>query len=221
MGSRAAHTAVERAYEAIRGGIFSGEHPAGSRLREEELAERIGVSRTPVREALRRLDAEGLVEFLPNRGAHVASWSEDDLREIFGLRALLESFGARLAAERIDRETLAALRELCDAMDRSLAGGDPGRVEHVAELNNRFHQRILAASGSKRLPLLLSSLVEAPLVYQTFRRYSAEQVARSMSHHRELLAALETGDGEWAASVMRSHVLAARNIHPTGDARPR
>jgi DNA-binding transcriptional MocR family regulator len=87
MGSRAAHTAVERAYEAIRGGIFSGDHPAGSRLREEELAERIGVSRTPVREALRRLDAEGLVEFMPNRGAHVASWSEDDLREIFGLRA--------------------------------------------------------------------------------------------------------------------------------------
>ncbi len=219
MGSRGAHTAVERAYEAIRSGIFSGEHPAGSRLREEELAERIGVSRTPVREALRRLDAEGLVEFMPNRGAHVASWSDDDLREIFALRALLESFGARLAAARIDHETLAGLRELCDAMDLALTGEGPDQVERVAELNNQFHQGVLAASGSNRLPLLLSSLVEAPLVYRTFRRYSAEQVARSMSHHRELLAALEIGDGEWAESVMRSHVLAARNIHPTGGGR--
>jgi len=207
---------VERAYEAIRNGIFSGEHPAGGRLREEELAERIGVSRTPVREALRRLDAEGLVEFMPNRGAHVASWSDEDLREIFALRALLEGFGARLAAARIDHETLARLGELCDAMDRALAEGGPDHFERVAELNNRFHQGILAASGSKRLPVLVSSLMEAPLVYRTFRRYSAGQLARSMSHHRELLAALETGDGEWAGSVMRSHVLAARNIHPAG-----
>jgi DNA-binding GntR family transcriptional regulator len=214
MAPRAPHTAVERAYEAIRNGIVSGEHPAGGRLREEELAERIGVSRTPVREALRRLDAEGLVDFMPNRGAHVAAWSDEDVRDIFALRALLESFGARLAAARIDREALAGLRALCDAMDQALAGAAPDHFQRVAELNSRFHQGILAASGSKRLPLLVASLVEAPLMYRTFRRYSSEQVTRSMSHHRELLAALEIGDGEWAESVMRSHVLAARNIHP-------
>jgi DNA-binding GntR family transcriptional regulator len=220
MASSAAQTAVERAYAAIRGGIFSGEHPAGGRLREEDLAERIGVSRTPVREALRRLDAEGLVEFMPNRGAHVASWTDQDLREIFALRALLESFGARLAAARIDQQALAALAELCDGMDRALADRDLGHLERVADLNNRFHQGVLAASGSRRLTMLLSSLVEAPLVYRTFRRYSAEQLARSMAHHRELLAALETGDGEWAESVMRSHVLAARDIFPSAGPQP-
>jgi DNA-binding GntR family transcriptional regulator len=150
-----------------------------------------------------------------------AAWTDQDLRETFALCALLESFGARLAAERIDREALAGLRALCDAMDCALAGDAPDRLERVAELNNQFHQGILVASGSKRLPVLLSALVEAPRVYQTFRRYSAEQVARSMSHHRELLAALEVGDGAWAESVMRSHVLAARNIPPTAEDLPR
>ena len=84
-------SAAEKAYEAIRDGIVGGELPVGGRLREEELAGTIGVSRTPVREALRRLDAEGLVEFSPHRGAQVASWSDQDLDEIFGLRGVLVS----------------------------------------------------------------------------------------------------------------------------------
>ena len=107
-------SAAEKAYEAIRDGIVGGVLPVGGRLREEELAGSIGVSRTPVREALRRLDAEGLVEFSPRRGAQVASWSDQDLDEIFGLRAVLESYGASLAATRIGGDALAELAELAD-----------------------------------------------------------------------------------------------------------
>ena len=183
-------SAAEKAYEAIRAGIVGGELPVGGRLREEELAGTIGVSRTPVREALRRLDAEGLVEFSPHRGAQVASWSDQDLDEIFGLRAVLESYGASLAATRVAPEALA----------------------EVAGLNNRFHGGVLAASGNQRLVGLLSGVVVVSLVRRTFHRYSPEALARSHAHHRELLAALAAGDPEWAASVMRSHVLAARAV---------
>jgi DNA-binding GntR family transcriptional regulator len=201
--------AAEKAYEAIRDGIVGGGFPVGRRLREEELAGSIGVSRTPVREALRRLDAEGLVEFSPHRGAQVASWSDQDLDEIFGLRSVLESYGASLAATRIGPEALAELAGLADGMERA---SGRGQLDEVAELNNRFHAGVLAASGNQRLVGLLSGVVVVSLVRRTFHRYSPEALARSHAHHRELLAALAAGDPEWAASVMRSHVLAARAV---------
>lgn len=200
-------TATERATEAIRTKILTGELEPGARLREEDLAEAIGVSRTPVREALRRLDADGLVEFNANRGAQVASWSEHDIEEIFGLRAVLEGYGARLAATRITPEELAAARQDCAQMDQAASRTD---LDAVAALNQRFHQRVLAASGNSRLVDSLAKLVELPLVHRTFRRYDVEALARSLAHHHELLAALEARDATWAESVMRSHVLAAR-----------
>jgi DNA-binding GntR family transcriptional regulator len=206
--------AAEKAYEVIRDGIVAGAYPVGGRLREEELAGSIGVSRTPVREALRRLDAEGLVEFLPNRGAHVASWSDHDLEEIFGLRAVLESYGAGLAATRVGPADLVLLRDLAAAMEEA---GHHHQLDVVAELNNRFHHTILRAAGNTRLVGLLSGLVQVALVHRTFRRYSPEALARSFAHHRELVAAFEAGDPEWASSVMRSHVLAARAV-PDGSA---
>ena len=92
--------AVDRAYEAVRTGIIAGRYLAGARLTEQEIATAVGVSRTPVREALRRLDAEGLVEFTPNLGAVVTTWSEADSDEVFDLRAMLESYSARRATLR-------------------------------------------------------------------------------------------------------------------------
>jgi DNA-binding GntR family transcriptional regulator len=201
--------AAERAYEVIRDGIVTGDYPVGGRLREEELAGSIGVSRTPVREALRRLDAEGLVEFLPHRGAHVTSWSGSDLDEIFGLRAVLESYGAGLAATRVGPDDLALLHDLAAGMEEA---GRHHQFDAVAELNNRFHHTILRAAGNGRLVALLSGLVQVALVHRTFRRYSPEALARSFAHHRELIAAFGAGDPEWASSVMRSHVLAARAV---------
>ena len=95
--------AVDKAYDAVRSGIIAGRYLAGARLTEQEIATTVGVSRTPVREALRRLDAEGLVEFTPNLGAIVTVWSEADSDEVFDLRAMLESYSAR-------RATLRAIR---------------------------------------------------------------------------------------------------------------
>ncbi len=97
--------AVDRAYDAVRSGIIAGRYLAGARLTEQEIATTVGVSRTPVREALRRLDAEGLVEFTPNLGAIVTVWSDADSDEVFDLRAMLESYSARRATLRASDET--------------------------------------------------------------------------------------------------------------------
>lgn len=203
-------SAAERAYDAIRGGILDGTFELGARLPEEDLAARAGVSRTPVREALRKLAAEGFVTFATNRGAQVASWTDEDLEEIFGLRALLESHGASLAARRIETGHLVALHDLADAMEQAARRGTGPALDRVAELNNRFHRTILEIAGSPRLRALLDTVIVLPLVHRTFHRYTPNALQRSMHHHRELLAAFEAGDGDWAAAVMRTHVLAAR-----------
>ncbi|WP_030175464.1 GntR family transcriptional regulator [Spirillospora albida] len=196
--------AADTAYATLRQMILSGEAAAGSRLGEAELAETLGLSRTPVREALQRLGADGLVEVLPHRGARVVRWSRADLEEIFELRALLEPYAAeRAARRRPDAAVLAELTALCDAMERS---GDPAEI---ARLNSAFHGAVIDASGNRRLPALLTSVMHAPLIVGTFRRYDAGALARSMNHHRELVAALTAGDPDWAGSVMRAHIRAA------------
>jgi DNA-binding GntR family transcriptional regulator len=202
--------AAQRAYAHLRARLLAGEFPAGARLPEEELAAAARVSRTPVREALRRLHAEGLVEFVPNRGAHVANWTARDLDEIFGLRALLESHAAELAAPRIGAADLSRLSALQDRMDAAGRRGGTQELDQVAELNNAFHEIIHTAADNRRLVTLLGAVVQTPLVHRTFRRYTPEALERSFAHHRELVAALRARDPAWAGSVMRSHVLAAR-----------
>jgi DNA-binding GntR family transcriptional regulator len=208
--------AVDKAYQAIHELIVQGQYPFGARLTEEELARRSGVSRTPVREALRLLAIEGLVELTPNKGAFVANWTARDLEEIFGLRALLESYGAGLAAKQATPEDLERLTDLADQMDALVDGGGPpsGWVDSLTKLNTEFHLGVLIATGNSRLVGLLSSLVKLPLVHRTFERYSRRALQRSMAQHRELLDALVQHDADWASSVMRSHILAARHVFP-------
>ncbi|MEO3825758.1 GntR family transcriptional regulator [Actinomadura sp. B10D3] len=206
--------AVETAYAVIRAGIVSGEFARGDRLREAELAERVGVSRTPIREALRRLDSEGLVDFVPNRGARVTAWTERELDELYEARALLESYAAKLAASRIKREQLARLRELAAEM-KALAAGPA--ADRLTELNGEFHLTIAAAGGNGHIETLIRGFIDVPLVHRTFRRYAPDRLRASMFHHDELIEALAAGDGDWAEAVMRSHILAARTtVHSLG-----
>ncbi|MBO2456030.1 GntR family transcriptional regulator [Actinomadura violacea] len=199
--------ATDAAYDAVRRMILSGEAAAGARLGEAELAETLGLSRTPVREALQRLGADGLVEVLPHRGARVVRWTRRDLEEIFELRSLLEPYAAARAARTAPGDhVLADLLGRCDAMEAAVAEGDFTRV---AQLNSLFHAALIEASGNRRLPAMLTSVMHAPLIVGTFRRYDAGEMARSMNHHRELVAALAARDPDWAESVMRAHIRAA------------
>lgn len=201
--------AAETAYEMIRRGVLSGEFARGQRLREEELAALVGVSRTPVREALRRLNAEGLVDFTPNRGARVTAWSERELEDLYEARALLEGFGARLAAGRISADEIAELHDIAEEM-AAVAESGPDPADRLTELNGRFHRAIVHASRNTQLDTLVRGVMDVPLIYRTFQRYSPERLRASQSHHRELVEAFRAGDGEWAEAVMKAHILAAR-----------
>lgn len=202
--------AAECAYNTLRTGIIEGTYPPGARVTEQEVAAVAGVSRTPVREALRRLEAEGLLRFVPHQGAFVTRWSDADAEDIFALRAMLEGYGARLAATKATADDRIHLRQLAEAQRREAAECSPGYLERIADLNSRFHRRLQEAADSARLKGTLATLTSAPLVMQTFRDYDGEDLSRSAQYHLEIVEALEAGDGDWAAAVMRSHVMAAR-----------
>ncbi len=207
-----ARTTVDRAYAELKRRIVGGDYAQGTHLKEEALAEDLGVSRTPVREALRRLSAEGLVVFVQNQGVRVASWGTDDVVQTYEIRALLESKAAELAATELSLGDLARLRELDQEMRRQWRLSGKDAIDRIAELNGEFHRTIVAAAGNDKLERTLAGLVEMPLVLRTFNRYADEDVQRSMNHHSELIAAFGKRDGEWAAAVMKSHVIAARHV---------
>lgn len=203
-------TSSELAYDKLRRLILQGEFEMGARLGEVELAARLELSRTPIREALRRLAADGLVEMASNRGARVASWTDADIDETFVLRSILEGHGAALAADNLAAEVIEGLEELCDRMEALAPRRRGGEVDDLNELNREFHERILHGAGSPRLPALVATLTQMPLAKRTFRRYSDEAMARSSAHHRELVTAFRARNAEWARSVMVAHVQAAR-----------
>lgn len=199
--------AVELAYRSIREQILSGEQRGGEWLRESDLAASIGVSRTPVREALRRLAAEGLVRHERNRGVHVQSWTLKDLADVYALRSLIEPWACGMAAAG-GAADVDLLQQLADDMTAAAALPRPD-LDALTELNSRFHSAILEASGNDRIRTLLASLVQMPLVWRTFSHYTPEELRRSLTHHHELVDAMRAGNATWAESVMRAHIQSA------------
>ena len=204
--------AVERAYQMIRDSIIAGRYESGQHLRSEELAVVVGVSRTPVREALRRLHSEGLVDFRANYGAYVTGWTLDDLDEVFGLRTVLESYAAELAATALLPEQITEIEARAEETYRHAVEQGPGFRDRIALANNALHAIIIGAAASRRLSAMISGVMEMPLVMRTLSYYSDEALLRSAGHHRELVSAFRARDPRWAASVMRSHLLAAHHV---------
>ena len=196
------------ATELIRQAILDGRLEPGSRLKEEELARELGISRTPVREALLVLQAEGLIETTPNRGAVVVTHDADDLIDLYQLRALLEGYAARQAAATVSDEEIGLLRKSCDRFDR-IAGDD---VRELVKENLLFHRAIHAAAGSARLSGMLRRVIELPLVYKSYVWYSPDQKRISAHYHRQITNALSVRDAERAELVMREHVFEARDL---------
>jgi DNA-binding GntR family transcriptional regulator len=206
-------TAAEQSvYIAIRDRIVNGVYPGGSHLRTETLATTLGVSRTPVRAALQRLHAEGIVVLIANRGAFVSSWSAADINDVFDIRILLESRAAKLAATNVSPEVLSTLSELADRMELAIKSKTPKQLDALTEHNAQFHRLIVEQAANRRLALVLGQVVQMPMVMRTFAIYSKDELARSMQHHRELIMAFEVADGDWAASVMQSHLQSAHHV---------
>ena len=197
------------ATEAIREAILDGSLAPGSRLKEAQLARELGISRTPIREALLLLQSDGLIETMPNRGATVRCYAPADLDELYQLRAVLEGHAARVAADRIGPDELAILRESCQRFDGLRGVGD---IKALVAENQLFHETILRATGSDRLIEMVRKVVDVPLVYRSFLWYSDEQRLISGHYHRQIASALEARNTERVESIMKAHVHEARDF---------
>jgi len=205
-------SSVDVACDVIREAIRSGRFAGGDRVREVEVCELAQVSRTSVRHALTLLAAEGFVELRPNRGAVVIDWTDDNLLEIFDLRAMLEGYGASLAAQRATTAEMAQMRLEAEQFAALVHSAEAPDMRQVTESNNRLHRLILDAGKNRRLASMLVAVVHIPLVRQTFGRYSQAALERSAAQHLDLVAAIEARDAVWAQAAMCAHIHAAKKV---------
>jgi DNA-binding GntR family transcriptional regulator len=200
---------VDRAYEGIRRAILLGKLKPGDHLPEEMLAAMTGTSRTPVREALRRLAAEGLAT-VSNRHRFVTEFSYEEVAIIFDIRAQLESYATAVAAGKITDAELARLADIIEAIDL-IEEDSEDAIERFVTLNTEFHSLIVNASGSGQLRQLIAPANALPLVL--LKKFMLDQrvnIARSNQQHRDILAALTQRNSEWASAAMSGHILSTK-----------
>lgn len=198
-------SAREGVVEALRDSIISGKVPPGARIREAEIAERLGVSRTPVREAFLVLAVEGLLSLQSGRGARVRVYKAEDVRLVHEVRSLVEGCVARFATDRISNQQLTSLEESCARLEAL----PNGAVQECNEENILFHNTLFFIVGSDRLMHIGRHLLEVPLPYKENYWANAEQKRCSEMAHRRILEALKARDGAAAETAMREHVLEA------------
>jgi DNA-binding GntR family transcriptional regulator len=189
----------------IRRMILGGELRPGERLIEDRLAERLAVSRNPIREAMRVLGSEGFLEVTARRGAFVASMSAQEAENLFDVRLALEPLSARLAAQKITAEGIARLREI---QDRAKSAGAAGDLDALADLNTEFHTCVFELSENTYLAGIGSPMVKRS--QWLFRHSASDRAPQSWAEHQVLITAIASGDGERAEAEARRHVLAAR-----------
>jgi DNA-binding GntR family transcriptional regulator len=187
--------------ERIRGRILNGTLKPGERLVEDRLSAELGVSRVPVREALRGLSAEGLVTLLPRRGATVVEVTPESVAELVEVRALLEGLNARLAAQRHDPEIVAQLKE---TLARGNEAAKTGTAEELARLNAEFHERLAEASRNAVLSDVMRGLRERTSI--AFAINGRTRAREDWEEHAGVLAAVIAGDAELAALLANRHV---------------
>ncbi|MCH4563873.1 GntR family transcriptional regulator [Halomonas sp. EGI 63088] len=202
-------SATDRAYELIRDAVISGTYPGGMRLREEELAKRLGVSRTPVRAAIRKLVSDGLLSIENKVGAVVTSWGEKKIKDHFDVRSVLESHAAYLATLKVTTKDIQALENLCDFMEELIANKKEGYVTEFSLANKQFHIKIFEISENEKLKELCENLMDIALLTKIYNKFPEHRFLKSSADHRELIAAFKRCDPLWAQSIMRSHLLSS------------
>jgi DNA-binding GntR family transcriptional regulator len=208
---------AQRAYDLIRASIIQGRYVPGQRMIEERIADEFGLSRTPVREALRMLGVEGLIISERNRGAIVRPLSSKDVYDLYELRACLESLAAERAAKRCTPEDLADLDRAIAAFDDAIpldSSADEERLEALNDANSRFHGTLLRMADHSRLSQLLSKTVDIPLVFQSFRSFDRDERVRSNLFHRFIRDAIARGDSKEAGRLMGEHIFLGHEALP-------
>ena len=191
-------------FNTLRQAIITGEFAPGERLMEISLANRLGVSRTPVREAIRKLELEGLVIMIPRKGAQVARITEKNLRDVIEIRTVLEEFAAVLACERIDHSGLHDLRQAHEDFIRSVENGD---ILDIVDKDETFHDTIFRATNNDRLISIINNLREQFYRYRMEYVKDIRQRSNLVEEHRELLDAISSRDSIKAKELMKTHLL--------------
>ncbi|WP_156381270.1 GntR family transcriptional regulator [Aminobacter sp. DSM 101952] len=200
---------AEDIYGKIRALIAEGAYLGGDVLPESELAVRLGVSRTPIREAMRRLQAEGVIRREAYRRAVVVDLDPNEVIHIFTARAALEPIAVGMAMERMTQAFLDNLAQLHGEMDEVVHSSEPDRRRY-RDLNARFHRVIWAQGDSAVFAELVNLVARKPVVSPTFNNWTREELIRSNRQHGEVLDAFGVRDAEWAKAAMASHLLASR-----------
>lgn len=205
-------TLAAQVYSSVKQAILEGELRPGERLKELEIAESLGASRTPVREALSRLEQEGLVKPLKSGGLTVVELSERDVVEIFGLIRVLEAYAARLAAERVTAKHIDKLDALC-AQAEQLA---EDYADRLVDLNRRFHEAFIEGADHGRLQDLLTNLRLAMQPYRIVSLASPEFRKTSVTDHRRIVEALRAGDVHRLVQLVTDHLGVAQQVALAG-----
>ncbi len=203
--------AADKVYEVLKQRVVGGAYAPAAQLKEEHLARELGISRTPVRAALKRLVDDGLATADPGRGVRVAQWTESDIEETYELRGLLEGHAAALAARRGGEALADRLDTLNDEMDRAIAAGGSLLAERLQDINARFHRAVLEAAGSPRLRGMLAGVIDMPVVIRSHFISTLQDKVQSLQHHRDLAAAVRAGDADLARQVMQLHLRVAQH----------
>ena len=198
----------ERAYEFLKSSVLSGHFNPGERLTEEHLAKKLGVSRTPVREALHKLESEGLIKALETRGFIVSRDSKDEVEELFELRAILEGYALRIISERISKEDLERLNGFIERAENALKRE---RIEEVFKWNTKFHDTLHGiVVEKKRLHRLLVNIRKYVLRYRRDTLQYPDGGKRTVDGHRKILLALRLKDPDLCERMMREHIQEAK-----------
>lgn len=206
MGEYQDRSLSGRVFQKLRNDILSGKYNENDELREITIGKELGVSRTPVREALRQLELEGLVTIIPNKGAYVTGISAKDVHDIYAIRTLLEGLCVRWATEHITEEQLSRLEEIILLSEFHVKKADSSNAEHVTSLDGEFHAVLYEACNSKMLSHTLKDFhkyVESARVESVV---SVERARKSIREHKMILRAIQDKDPDLAEQLANEHV---------------
>jgi DNA-binding GntR family transcriptional regulator len=199
----------EEVFTMLRQAILTGKLQPGDRLVERELAEQLGVSRTPVREALRKLELENLVTHIPRKGVVVSEISKRDVIEIFDIRASLEGLASNLAAQKATSEEIKKLNEMVQAMETAANNKD---VDSLNEIHDQFHKQLIIIADSPRLKQMINSLSDYINRFTKAGYAIPGRSSAAMQEHRELMESIEARDSLRAQSIAASHIMNSKAV---------
>lgn len=195
-----------RVFQKLREDILSGKYKEHEELKEVAIGEELGVSRTPVREAFRQLELEGLIQIVPNKGAYVTGITAKDVKDIYMIRSLLEGLCAKLATENITKEQL---EEMEENIYLAQFHAEKGHMDQMAELDNRFHEILYEACNSKMLEHTLRDYHQYVLRVRQKTLSNNTRGRASNDEHRQIMEAIRCGDAEKAGRLANQHMLNA------------